>query len=287
MKTLLLLPILLTMATAVSARTVTVAGSDFLPESIILALEEFAESRGDRLVHTFEGSLLAFRDFNRGRADLIIVAIPPYEDTEYQFPVIPFGFQIGTLVVNGQNPLSEIDQQQIGGIFGAPGENPITRWAELGLPDTWDRRLIEPAYADPPMNPVAAMFSAYFLENEPIREAIPDLETAVRLEAFVSGNDNAIGLLGGLPLGPDLKPLNISTTADGVGFGPSIENVNFGDYPLTLPYFVCVPRSQYRLLVPYLEFLLSDEIAALLEQEGFFPVLRSRRLQLESALPAE
>lgn len=272
---------------SVAARTITVAGSDFLPDSIIEALETFAESREDRLEVEMAGSLLAFRDFYRGQADLILVAIPDRETEEFQFPVVPFGFQVGTIVVNRKNPIKEITRSQLGGIFGAPNENTITRWSEIGLSGAWDRRIIQAGYADPPKNPAVDMFSAYFLEGQPIRAAIPDYETTIRLESYVSNNDNAIGLLGGLPLGSDLKSVRIASREDGVSFGPTLENVNYGDYPLSLPYYVCVPRSQQRLLTPYIEFILSDEIAELLEREGFFPLLRSRRAQLTSAFSSE
>ncbi len=284
---LFLTSLFLAQAGSVSARTVTVAGSDFLPESLVEALAAFAESRDDTLEVGMNGSLLAFRDFNRGEADLILVAIPDRSAEDFGFPVVPLGFQIGTLVVNRKNPIDEITKPQLGGIFGAPTENTITQWSELGLGGAWERRIIQAGYADPPKNPVVAMFSAYFLDNEPIRAAIPNYETSFRLESYVSNNDNAIGLLGGLPLGPDLKTIRIASSDDGISFGPTMENVNYGDYPLTLAYYVCVPRSQQRLLTPYVEFLLSDEIADLLETEGFFPVIRSRRLQLASAFPPE
>lgn len=284
-KILLLLSALL--ITPLSARTVTVAGSDLVPKEFIEALETFAKSRNDLLVTNMRGSLLAFREFNRGEADLIIVAIPRGSEEEYLFPVVPFGFQVGTIAVNKKNPIDEITSTQLGGVFGSPGRNTVTLWSELGLSGEWNRRIIKAGYADPPLNPVIDMFSAYFLENEPVREGIQSFDTDVGMESFISSNDDAIGILGDLPLDPQVKTLRISSEDDNVSFGPTVENVNFGDYPFTLPYIACVPVSQHRALAPYLEFILSDEIAAILEQEGFFPVLRSRRIQLTSALPSE
>ncbi|MGE9289605.1 MAG: PstS family phosphate ABC transporter substrate-binding protein, partial [Puniceicoccales bacterium] len=210
---------------------------------------------------------------------------PHQNPDELDFPVIPIGFQIGALVVNRKNPLNSLNHQRIGGIFGSLTENAIARWSDLGLSGTWQNRNIQAAYSNPGTSPVLDLFSARFLNSEPIREGIQEYSSSIQLESFVSNNDGAIGLIDTLPLSDQLKTLRIESEDGGVSFGPTLENVNYGDYPLALAYYVCVPRSQYRFLAPYLEFLLSDSVAELLQEEGFFPILDSRRRQLTADLP--
>jgi ABC-type phosphate transport system substrate-binding protein len=270
---------------ALSARTVEVAGSDYIPPRLIDALAAFAEGEGDRLEVELGGSLLAFRDFEEGEADLILVAMPYKRPEDLGYPVIPVGYQVGTIIVHRDNPLESLTRGQIGGIFGSLAENAIARWADLGLSGPWQNRNIQAGYNDTGESPVVDMFSARFLGNEPIRQGIQRFDSTVRLESFVSNNDGAIGLLDGLPLASDLKALRIESADGGVSFGPTLENVNYGDYPLALAYYACVPRSQYRFLAPYLRFLLSDEVAEILQEEGFFPLVQARRLQLASELP--
>lgn len=284
---LLILSCLLAASASVCGRTVEVAGSDYIPDALVEALAAFAAEQGDRLEAELDGSLLAFRDFEEGRADLILVAMPYQRPEDFQFPVIPIGFQVGTFVVNRGNPLESLTRAQLGGIYGSLVENAIARWSDLGLSGTWLNRNIQAAYTDSEASPVVDMFSAYFLDNQPIRQGIQRFASTIRLESFVSNNDGAIGLLDGLPLASDLKTLRIESADGGVSFGPTLENVNYGDYPLAITYYACVPLSQYRFLAPYLDFLLSDEVAEILQREGFFPLIRSRRLQLANDLPGE
>jgi len=280
--------ILLFIGTSVilEARLLRVEGSDFLPDSLIEALEAFAKTQDDRTEIRLGGSLLAFRDFYEGEADLIIVAMPFQDPDELDFPVVPLGYQIGTLIVDKGNPINSLSAQQIGGIFGSLTENAIARWSELGLSGAWQNRNIQAAYADAPNSPLLSLFSSKFLDSEALRAGIQDYPSAIQLEAFVSRNDSAIGLSDAIPLSDQLKTLRIESEDGNVAFGPTLENVNYGDYPLALPYYVCVPQSQYRFLAPYLEFLLSDEVAELLQDEGFFPVLDIRRRQLTANLPS-
>lgn len=287
MKFLLIKTALFFLAAIVSdARVIRVQGSDYLPQPLVDALAEFATSEGDFLEVDLGGSLLAFRSFYEGEADIIIVAMPDQDPDELQFPVIPLGFQIGAIVVNRKNPLESLSRQKIGGVFGSLTENAIARWADLGLSGTWQNRNIQASYANSGTSPILDMFSAYFLDGQPIRSSIQEYSSAIRLEAFVGSNDGAIGIIDTLPLSSDLKTLRIeSADGGGVSFGPTLENVNYGDYPLALSYYVCVPRSQYRFLAPYLEFLLSNEVAGILQAEGFFPVLEARRRQIVADLP--
>lgn len=288
MKPFAILPLLATilLAANLQARVIKVEGSDYIPEPLIAALKEFAASEGDALEVNLGGSLLAFREFYEGDADIILVAMPGKSPSDFDFPVLPLGFQIGAIVVNQKNPLESLSHQQIGGIFGALTENAIARWSELGLSGTWQTRNIQAAYANSGLSPVLDLFSATFLNGEALRSGIQEYSSSIRLESYVSNNDGSIGLIDTLPFSTNLKTLRIETEDGGISFGPTLENVNYGDYPLSLPYFVCVPRSQHRFLAPYLEFLLSDSVAQILQKEGFFPLLDARRRQLRADLPA-
>ncbi len=287
MKDLLIASVLsiLLAGSTLHARVLKVEGSDYIPPALIEALAEFAATQGDQLEVDLEGSLLAFRSFYQGQADLILVAMPYQDPGELDFPVLPMGFQVGLLLTNRQNPLDTVTRRDIGGIFGSLTENAIARWSQLGLGGAWQNRNIQAAYANSETSPILELFSAKFLDNRPIRPGIQQFGSSIQLEAYISRNDGAIGLTDSLPLSPDVKTLRIETEEGGVSFGPTLENVNYGDYPLSLAYYVCVPRSQYRFLAPYLEFLLSNSTADILQEEGFFPVLEARRRQLSVALP--
>jgi len=267
-------------------RVLQVAGSDYIPPALIEALDEFAATQDDLLEVQLNGSLIAFRNFYEGQADIILVAMPFQNPEELEFPVFPIGFQVGVLNVNRKNPLDSLTRQQIGGIYGSLTENAIARWADLGLSGTWQDRNIQAAYTDPDTSPLLDLFSAEFLANEPIRSGIQQFGSPIQLEAFINSNDGSIGLSDSLPLSSEIKTLRIESEDGDVSFGPTLENVNYGDYPLSLTYYVCVPRSQYRFLAPYLDFLLSDEAADILQTEGFFPILESRRRQLAGELPS-
>jgi len=276
---------LILISSTLDARNIKVAGSDYIPPILMEALQEFAASEGDELEFSMGGSLLAFRSFYEGNADIILVAMPNKTPEDLDFPVFPIGFQTGVIVVHRDNPIKSLTRRQIGGIYGSLTENAIARWSQLGAVGALTNRNIQPGYANSGSSPILDLFSARFLENNPIRQNIQEFDSTIQLEAFISNNNAAIGIMDVLPLSTDLKAIQIQSEDQSVSFGPTLENVNYGDYPLTLEYYVCVPRSQIRFLSGYVDFLLSDSAAAILQEEGFYPILRSRRLQLANELP--
>jgi len=267
------------------ARTVRLAGSDFIPKALVEALEEFAHSRGDELRIQMQGSLLAQMDFEQGQVDIALISLPDKTPEDFNYPVLPFGYQISVLAVNEALPVDALNRRQISGIFGGGGDSAIARWSDIGLPGAWRGRNIQAGYANPRNSPALPMFRAVMLNNESFRSSVQQFETNLRLESFISNNESAIGLLSSIPLGSNLKTLRIESEDGTVAFGPTMENVNFGDYPLSLPYYICVPLPQYRELTPYIRFLLSDQIAELLQNEGFIPLLGSVRESLMAELP--
>lgn len=267
------------------ARTVRIAGSDYIPQALVDALQEFADERGDELRISMWGSLLAQVEFEKGNVDLGLIAMPHQTPEDFSYPVLPLGYQISVLAVNDALPVDSLNRRQIAGIFGATGDSAIARWSDLGLPGAWRGRNIQAGYTNPSQSPALHMFRSIMLNNEPFRSGVQQYDSNVRLESFISNNESAIGLLSTVPLSGNLKTLRIESSDGGVAFGPTVENVNFGDYPLSLPYYISVPLSQYRSLAPYIRFLLSDEVAELLQNEGFIPLLGSIRESLIAELP--
>lgn len=291
MKSHRLLPLLILLLASPPAglrgENIDVRGSDFIPAELVDALREFAHARGDEFTARMDGSLLAFSAFEDGKADIILVAMPDEDPESFPYPVIPLGFQTTVVAVNAQNPLDALTADQLRGIFGSGGQNVIARWGDVGLTENWRNRSILPTSLSVTVGPAIGLFSHLILEGRPYRENVQTFQSNLRVEAYLLNNEGSIGVLSTVPVSESLKTVRIEDPETRVPFGPTIENINYGDYPLALPYFICVPNSQFRSLAPYIAFLMSDEVAAILARNEFTPLLEPTRQQVIARLPAE
>jgi hypothetical protein len=89
------------------------------------------------------------------------------------------------------------------------------------------------------------------------------------------------GGLGVLPAAPDdLKVLALAMGPGGVAFGPTLENVHAGDYPLRVPLRLVLPRAAAGEHLVLSRFLLGDEAAMAMRADGLVPLPRAVRQQL-------
>ncbi len=175
------------------------------------------------------------------------------------------------MIVNPNNPVSELTLQQISDIYSGKYVN----WAEVGGEDRPIVRLSRETNSGT---------HVYFLETV-LRLGSNDDKTLFSMDTLllpssegiiseVRDNPNAIGYdgLGYVP--DDLKTIAIANEAGGAYVLPSIETVNNKTYAIARDLYVYTNSEPTGSVKEYLDWILSDEAQVIVAELGFVPVLK-------------
>lgn len=195
--------------------------------------------------------------------------------------------------VHPENPVRRITIAELDAIYstrrrcGAP--KPVDRWASLDA-DARD------AFASLPILPVGRDASSG--THEVFREsALCDGDFRPEVIAWpgngaivgtVSRNRTAIGYAAIGYVNGLVKPLALALAQGDDGVLPDAESVTNGRYPLARELYFYINRRPGQVLAnlpkAFVEYALSDEGQALVQQEGFVPLVANERLAQHSLI---
>jgi phosphate transport system substrate-binding protein len=175
------------------------------------------------------------------------------------------------VIVNPENPVSELTLQQISDIYSGK----ITNWTEVGGEDRPIVKLSRETNSGT---------HVYFLETV-LRLGNKEDKTLFSMDTLllpssegiiseVRDNPNAIGYdgLGYVP--DDLKMIAIAKESSGAYVLPSIETVNDKSYAIARDLYMYTDGEPTGLIKEYLDWILSDEAQEIVAELGFVPVLK-------------
>jgi phosphate transport system substrate-binding protein len=173
------------------------------------------------------------------------------------------------VIVNPENPVSELTLQQISDIYSGK----ITNWTEVGGEDRPIVKLSRETNSGT---------HVYFLETV-LRLGNKEDKTLFSMDTLllpssegiiseVRDNPNAIGYdgLGYVP--DDLKMIAIAKEAGGAYVLPSIETVNDKSYAIARDLYMYTNGEPTGLIKEYLDWILSAEAQEIVAELGFVPV---------------
>ena len=173
------------------------------------------------------------------------------------------------VIVNPENPVSELTLQQISDIYSGK----ITNWQEVGGEDRPIVRLSRETNSGT---------HVYFLETV-LRLGSKEDKTLFSMDtlllpssegiiAEVRQNPNAIGYdgLGYVP--KDLKMIAIAKEAGGAYVLPAIVTVNDKSYPIARDLYMYTNGEPTGIIKDYLDWILSAEAQQIVADLGFVPV---------------
>jgi len=171
------------------------------------------------------------------------------------------------VVVNPENPVSELTLQQISDIYTGK----ITNWKEVGGDDRpivlLSRESNSGTYV-------------YFLENVIRMGKKSDLlfssdtllmPSSQGISSEVRQNPNVIGYDGLGYVTPDQKVVAVARDETGPYVLPSASTVNDGSYPISRPLFMYTPNEPAGQVKAYIDWILTDGQAKVTEL-GFVPL---------------
>lgn len=173
------------------------------------------------------------------------------------------------VVVNPNNPVSELTLQQVSDIYSGV----IKNWKEVGGEDRPIVRLSRETNSGT---------HVYFLERvlrlgEKDNKTLfsPDtllLPSSVGIIAEVADNPNAIGYDGLGYVTPDVKMVALAESPGGAYILPSSETVNLNLYPVARDLYMYTAGQPQGVIASYLEWIFSPEAQEIVKELGFVPI---------------
>jgi phosphate transport system substrate-binding protein len=173
-----------------------------------------------------------------------------------------------SVVVNPSNPVSELSIPQLSGIYSGA----ISNWSEVGGNDAPIVVLARDTNSG-----THVFFKEHVVQYQGDNELEygPNVQFMAATQAGfdeVAQNENAI-MYGGLGYVTDeVKALSIKKDDASPAVHASIETVKSGEYPIARPLFVYTNGEPTGTLKAYIDWILSDEGQAIVEELEFVPI---------------
>jgi len=173
------------------------------------------------------------------------------------------------VIVNPENPISELTLQQISDIYSGK----IANWSEVGGEDRPIVKLSRETNSGTHVYFLETVLRLGSKENKTLFSTdtllLPSSEGII---AEVRQNPNAIGYdgLGYVP--DDLKMVAIAKEAGGAYVLPAIETVNDKTYPIARDLYMYTNGEPSGVVKEYLDWILSEEAQTIVADLGFVPV---------------
>lgn len=245
------------------------AVSDLMADSLEASIAELAEQNSLKINFSKQGSLPALERLASDELDIAVIVVPQgHSMPDSRYTVYPFAYDVAVLVVNEDNPVGEVSLPQLQGIFGAEGRDDYQTWDRLGL-SGWTGRSIKTFAAEIENSVSSELFKFTALKAGGFKSSV-NLVDVASVERTISTDVTCIGLLSRKLESRRIKTLMVSAGENLPAYGPSPDNVHYGDYPLRLPFYVVFEASNKDRIKPILSYLLSEGCAKLLESKNFY-----------------
>lgn len=187
---------------------------------------------------------------------------------------VPIGIEGVLVILNKQNPLSDLSLEQLRAIFTGK----ISNWKEVGGPD---RRI--QLYSTESLVGGSMYFQDSILQGA-------DIDTTMR--GYSNPRETAIAVasdLGGIGLSPiagedNVKYPRIRRSPDTPGIDGTSENVRNLVYPLSSYLYWSFGRQYSAAVEHFIEFTLSGRGQMAIEASGCYPLSANQRVRSQIAL---
>jgi phosphate transport system substrate-binding protein len=268
--------------TPVHAQPLRIVGSDLLEGAVRRDLEGFSKINDAPLSFELRGSRLGLEDLEAGRADLGLLVFSNEDkrpSTELSSSVI--GYFTAILIVPQAVTLTQVNYDQVSGVFGASEQNNYRRWLELGALGEWAPRAISAMALGRRTGLSLDLFRYNVLKTPTYKPTVAILETADEAYTRLRGEEGGIAIVPTPPpAGRGLKVLLLAKGAGDVAYGPTAENLHTGDYPVRLPLYLVFRRGAAERVSRVVRHLIADETIPVLLSAGVIALPVQARNQL-------
>ncbi|MHB8170683.1 MAG: phosphate ABC transporter substrate-binding protein [Thermincolia bacterium] len=239
--------------------SITLVGSDSMQNVVGLLAEKFEEKNPEVKIDVQGGgSGASFEPVRTGVAQIGLVS-RPLKDEEKDFTAIEMAKDGIAIVVNKNNPVSDLTKEQIAKIYA--GE--ITNWKELGGADKKINVIAREAGSG-----TTGAFEDIVMKSakKEIAAAVQRINQSEGIRATVANSEEAIGFFSLYLADESVKALKVE------GSEATEENVKNGSYPVSRPFNYTYKTEPEGLAKVFIDFTLSDEGQAIVTEEGLITV---------------
>lgn len=265
---------------AFAANPIKITGSDIISKDIQYALTPLLKQNAIEAEFNMGGSFLGTKALDNKSADIAIIAIPNGAKKPKDLMLFPIAFKHAVVAVNIANPIEEISTAQLARIYSARTAKRVESWQDLDINNASLKNImpLTTSLSDPI---IVEMFRYIALKGQPIGSWVNITKSRNEALAILKGNNSAIAVVGKIENQDMLKILAISlsegTDSNRYAFRPDRDNIFNGDYPLAIPFYVAVKKSEVPRLKSILKLILSDEVASTLDSSDFISVPKNSR----------
>ncbi|TVP81758.1 MAG: hypothetical protein EA353_01215 [Puniceicoccaceae bacterium] len=268
------------------AEEIRIAASDLLAKFIEAPLLKFGAEH--EIVFDIDGigSLPALDRLRANEVDLAIIAVPRGSEVPRdEFNIFPFAYDAAIVAVHENNPLIEISLAQLAGIFGSNEESNFNTWGDLGL-SGWGNRSIKMLSGAGGDSIALELFKHSAFRQGTMKSSVTVVSPR-EVEGLIGSDASSIAILSKMPTQQNVKVLMVSPDARSTAFGPSNDNVHYGDYPIRLAFYIAYNQRNSSRLERVIRALLGDEVATSLRSHDMLPLPDTVRQKLLADLDFE
>jgi phosphate transport system substrate-binding protein len=240
--------------------TVNVIGSTTVLPIAQAAAEEFnAAHPADQVLVQGGGSSAGIEAVSTGRAQIGTSSrdLKPGE-ASLHLTDIPIAVDVIAVIVNPDNPVSELSLSQLAGIY----QGRITNWKQVGGRDA----LISLVNRDEASGTRDA-FSKMVLGGKPFDPYGAVLPGTGQVRSIVAGSAEAIGYISLGYVTDEVKTVSID------GAAPTVKDVRQGTYALRRKLHFVVKGRPNPVTQEFIDFVLSDQVQNEIVAKAFLPIM--------------
>lgn len=258
---------------AAETSSIMIAGSDSEVNLVTRLAEEYMNANPNvSIAVTGGGSGVGISSLIDGDVD-IANSSRPMKDEEIDalkanqgedVHAVRFAVDGVAVVVNENNPVTELTVDQIGAIYR--GE--ITNWSAVGGEDLeitlYGRQSTSGTYV-------------FFMEKVVQADYSPEMRNLAGTSDIVEAVTGDVGGIGYAAIGyatkDGIKALNVKADDNASAYDPTVlENVTSGNYALTRPLYQYVSGKPSSAILEFFLFEVSEEGQNIVLDEGFYPI---------------
>lgn len=266
-----------------NADEIRIAVSDVIADHVSETIQTLAEDKAVEISVVSIGSLPAMEHLRSDEISLAIIATPEGSELPDDiFRTFNFAYSTAVVAVGEASPVNEVSFDDLRGIFGSDSDLNADTWGALGIKSLGSRS-IKPLVRQDDVNISTELFRYTVLQGGAMKLTVNEV-IGSEIEYMLVENMAAVAILPYLPDNEKIKALMISMDSEGPAFGPTNDNVYYGDYPIRLPFHIVYKKDRESALLETLCILLSDEVTEALRESHLFVLPDTIRMNFVKSL---
>jgi len=278
--------IILLLAVTVQLAAADFVGSDLISETVTKGFKKFPEPPTAELTGTLPGR----RAISDGRASAALLFLKDGEGD----PVAPPGAFLSrylvanaaaVVIVHKSNAVNQIKLSELRGLFIKESREVYLNWNDLS--DSMLSEMVAPIVFAPAGAFTNELFKGLVLEGYDYRPGVRQNLEWKTINENLTARFGVVVVAPSMPAGAPGKVVPISDGRPGksaIAYAPDEMNIYNGDYPLRLPLYLYVRIDREKALRDAVAWILSDEFAKNLKDQGLYPAPKAIRERLSQRL---